>query len=251
MNVNGLWKEEWKEIDLGVECTNKSTYEISNWGRIRSSNQMAKEKILKGSMTEGYRIVRLKLFKPRTEEQVAYIEELKSEISEKFKEKRSAQKEDNIRKVLRLEEEIARLKKDFSKKLAKEVRSRTINKHFLIHRLVATYFLPRPAPEATVVAHLDFNKLNNKVDNLKWMTPDENYEHQQKSPFVIAEKRDRKVTKRTKDKGMKLTSTQVMHIKLLLKKGVPVKQLVKTFKVSSMQIWRIKSGENWGHIKVP
>lgn len=251
MNTTGLWKEEWKPIDLGVACTNRSKYEISNWGRVRSISPSGETRILKGSMTEGYRIIRLKLFSERTPEQEAILAEIKAEISAKYKERRKANAEGNVRKVLRLEDEIVKLKKEFSKKLAKDVKARTINKHFLVHRLVAEYFLPRPSEDATVVAHMDYNKLNNKVDNLKWMTPEENYAHQQNSPYVIAEKKERKVTKKRTDKGMKLTSTQVMHIKMLLKKGVPVKQLVKTFKVSSMQIWRIKSGENWSHIQVP
>ena len=35
-----------------------------------------------------------------------------------------------------------------------------------------------------MVAHLDYDKLNNRTTNLKWMTPDENYKHQQNSPYV-------------------------------------------------------------------
>lgn len=49
---------------------------------------------------------------------------------------------------------------------------------------------------------------------------------------------------------MKLTSTQVMHIKLLLKRERPLKQIAKQFDISEMQVWRIKSGENWSHIKI-
>lgn len=59
-----------------------------------------------------------------------------------------------------------------------------------------------------------------------------------------------KHTKKKKHKGMKLTSTQVMHIKLLLKRERPLKQIAKQFDISEMQVWRIKSGENWSHIKI-
>lgn len=51
-------------------------------------------------------------------------------------------------------------------------------------------------------------------------------------------------------KGMKLNSTQVIHIKLLLKRERPLKQIAKQFDISEMQVWRIKSGENWSHIKI-
>jgi DNA-binding Xre family transcriptional regulator len=53
--------------------------------------------------------------------------------------------------------------------------------------------------------------------------------------------------------GLKLTSTQVIHIKKRLqdpKRKTRIKMLAKQFGVSEMQINRIRTGENWGHIKV-
>lgn len=46
-----------------------------------------------------------------------------------------------------------------------------INKY--IHRLVADAFLPMPASIEYCLHHKDFNKLNNKVDNLIWLSPKE------------------------------------------------------------------------------
>jgi len=46
-------------------------------------------------------------------------------------------------------------------------------KHRLIHRLVAKAFLPMDLFRNTV-NHKDFNKHNNHVDNLEWMTRTEN-----------------------------------------------------------------------------
>ena len=50
---------------MGEGFVNESRLEISNFGHIRAFNKITKGKILKGSMINGYRIIRQKLFKPR------------------------------------------------------------------------------------------------------------------------------------------------------------------------------------------
>ena len=45
---------------------------------------------------------------------------------------------------------------------------------FLVHRLVAMYFLPRPGEDEVEVDHIDRNGLNNFVHNLRWSTKDDN-----------------------------------------------------------------------------
>lgn len=49
-------------------------------------------------------------------------------------------------------------------------------KQFMIHRLVAIYFVTNPDGKREV-NHLDGNKLNNNDWNLKWVTPSENMRH--------------------------------------------------------------------------
>ena len=41
------------------------------------------------------------------------------------------------------------------------------------HRIVAEYFLPAPKEGQTIVHHLDGNRLNNNVNNLEWVSPEE------------------------------------------------------------------------------
>ena len=55
------------------------------------------------------------------------------------------------------------------------------------------------------------------------------------------------------DEGPKLTADKVKQIKVALfksKKQPTLKALAKKFRVSDMQIHRIKTGENWSHVKV-
>ena len=93
--------------------------------------------------------------------------------------------------------------------------------------------------------HVDHKKDNNKATNLKWVKHEEQIEHAKKDPNVLV--------RMNPDEGPKLTADKVKKIKLALfksKKQPTLKALAKLFKVSDMQIHRIKTGENWAHVKV-
>jgi hypothetical protein len=49
-------------------------------------------------------------------------------------------------------------------------------KNIRIHRIIASLFIPNPLKK-TMVNHKDGNKLNNKIENLEWVTPEENNKH--------------------------------------------------------------------------
>ncbi len=127
-----------------------------------------------------------------------------------------------------------------------------LNSHLFICRLVAQYFIPKTADDQNHVLHLDYCRNNDQVSNLKWATETERLEHIRKSPHVIQAKKNRLIPATAID-GHKLTVTRVMLIKKLLanpKQTTRLKMIAKQFGVSEMQIRRIKSGENWGYIKV-
>lgn len=241
--------EQWKTVRFDVEFTNDFSLEISNFGRLRTFNKVSNGNLIKGSMTEGYRIVRLKLYRPRNEKTQAKLDNLQQQAFKLARKLKSQIKNGESKQVITETSKLLdTFKKNLSKKFQRDLKERTINYHALVHRLVADYFLPRPTSKQTVVAHLDHDKLNNRASNLKWMTPEENYEHQRSSPHVIKEKQLRRSRQQANPNSAKLTVTKVMLLKKLLNEGKPMKQLVKLFKVTDTQIIRIKRGENWSNV---
>lgn len=246
----GLYGEKWKNVNFPFEHSNDYNLEVSNFGRIRSYNKISNGNILSGSITEGYKIIRLKFFKPKNPsatKKAALLQKKLYNASKSFK--LLKQEGPSISIIKEAEVILKKLKTGYSKLLAQDTKDRTIHYHSLIHRLVAEYFLSGKTPQKTIVAHLDYDKLNNVVKNLKWMKPEENYAHQKNSPFVINEMTRRIEYGGTANKNYKLTVTKVMLLKKMLNEGrKSVKQLSKQFKVSDMQIIRIRRGENWQSI---
>ncbi len=125
------------------------------------------------------------------------------------------------------------------------------SKTFYIHKLVAQYYIENNREDAKFVIHNDFNKYNNYINNLKWSTKDEVFEHQQHNPSVL-EAREKQKGRKTVQ-GHKLSSTEVMRLKKKIfdpKRKSRLKIIAKQFGISEMQLYRIKSGENWAHVKV-
>lgn len=115
---------------------------------------------------------------------------------------------------------------------------------FLVHRLVAQHFCEKPSAAHRYVIHLDYKKENNYYRNLKWVTLDEKHAHMIKDPNYLQSKA--KFTGR----GHKLTIDRVKLIKRKLAEGkTRMKIIAKQFGISEMQLYRIKSGKNWGFVK--
>lgn len=130
-------------------------------------------------------------------------------------------------------------------------RPRGKSKTIYIHKLVAEYFLEKPGEEHVYVIHLDYKKTNNHTRNLMWATKQEMEAHQQNSPYVIQSRERRKHNRPTK--GHKLTTTDVIRIKKRIfdpNRKTRYRLIAKQFGISEMQLYRIKSGENWGHVSL-
>ncbi|AMC11435.1 hypothetical protein Lupro_09235 [Lutibacter profundi] len=113
-----------------------------------------------------------------------------------------------------------------------------------VHRLVAILFLERKEDQKFVI-HLDFDKTNNVASNLKWTNRVELNEHNKKNPV-----HKKRLGRRTYSK---LTEGRVRIIKKKIldpNRRTRMRLIAKQFGISEMQLYRIKSGENWGSVKV-
>lgn len=109
---------------------------------------------------------------------------------------------------------------------------------YLIHRLVAEYFLEKPSARHKYVLHLNHKKEDNYARNLRWATVEEKNRH------TISDRREHEVG------NYKLTAARVRMIKHKIRKGnTSLKIIAGQYGVSDMQIHRIKTGENWSHVK--
>lgn len=110
---------------------------------------------------------------------------------------------------------------------------------FLVSRLVAITFIPT-YDETLDVAHLDGNKKNNRVENLKWCTRKENESH--------------KITHGTKAQGSrngqsKLCERAVIAIRTLAKdEKWSQGKIAKLFQVSQKNVSAIVLGKSWRQI---
>ncbi|MFO7790931.1 MAG: hypothetical protein ACQES1_06475 [Bacteroidota bacterium] len=109
-----------------------------------------------------------------------------------------------------------------------------------IHKLVAEAFCEKPSREHKFVIHLDFVKDNNHYQNLKWVTHQEMYAHHKNNPNY----------KKGVIRNSKLTETDVIRLKKKLGRSKnKLYKIAREFGITHTQLNRIRSGENWGHVK--
>jgi hypothetical protein len=125
------------------------------------------------------------------------------------------------------------------------------NKAIFLYKEVARAFLKRPSSKHIFIIHKDHNYLNDHVDNLKWATHEEHRAHTSMSPRSIQARQKKAITKSSHSKV--LDERKVTALKKMIwdpKRKLSFKQLAKKFGVSEMQIYRIKKGEFWYHVRV-
>lgn len=110
----------------------------------------------------------------------------------------------------------------------------------LVHRLVATAFIPNPFSKRCV-NHVDGNKTNNAVSNLEWVTHSENMQHAFDTGLYARRKG-------SKQNNAKLTEQVVEVIKSRLVAGDTGTSLAKKYGVAHGRIYDIKHGRAWTHV---
>lgn len=108
-----------------------------------------------------------------------------------------------------------------------------------VHRLVLKAFVG-PCPDGMECAHLDGTRTNNCVDNLRWVTREENESH--------------KILHGTSNRGERhnlsvLTNSDVRQIRGMFANGTSRQFLVDKYKVCRSTINRVISRKSWSHVK--
>jgi len=112
-------------------------------------------------------------------------------------------------------------------------------KMVLVHRLVAGAFIEKTGGR-NVVNHKNFNKKDNRVENLEWTTHSENIRHSFK--FGV---RSRPSARGTCNRSAKLTDEEVMEIR---KSTDHCADIALRYDIHWSQVYRIKQKKAWSHI---
>jgi len=108
-------------------------------------------------------------------------------------------------------------------------------KMFAVHQLVIKHFGPEQPPNTTP-DHINRMRDDNRIENLRWATPEE-----QKENTVYS--------RGESHLSAKLTESQVIEIKGRLKQNESPTVIAKEFGVSHSTVSGIKFGRKWTHLK--
>lgn len=106
----------------------------------------------------------------------------------------------------------------------------------LLHRLVGIAFVPG-YQDGLTINHIDGNKLNNRPENLEWVSLARNTQHEWEAGLVDLRGENQP--------GSKLTSKRVVYIRRLLAQGIPAHTLAIVAGMSTSMIGLIRDGKRW------
>lgn len=115
---------------------------------------------------------------------------------------------------------------------------------------VATLFIKKPNSTCTKIIHVNHDKTNNTISNLKWVTSEEYFAHRATNKRSTAALLGKVAVK---NMSKKLDEKKVIQLKKEIwnpKRKVSLKQLADKYGIAEMNLYRIKSGVFWYHIRV-
>lgn len=112
-----------------------------------------------------------------------------------------------------------------------------------VHRLVAIAFLENTLKKETV-NHKDGLKTNNNVENLEWMSVEENHRHAFNTGLHSVGEH------RKAGRDVKLKDTDIVEIRKMFKDGLGNTAIGKMFGVSCGCIYSIRINKSWRHIQL-
>ena len=124
------------------------------------------------------------------------------------------------------------------------LKSNNKTRNYYVHRAIAFLFLDKKEDQKFVI-HKNHDLTDNFHKNLQWVNQKELTTHQISNP--------KRIVKFGIKPGAKLTEAKVRVIKKKLldpNRRTRLRIIAGQFGISTMQLSRIKSGENWGEIKV-
>ena len=114
---------------------------------------------------------------------------------------------------------------------------------YLVHRLVCEAFHGKPNFDDATVDHIDGDRLNNRADNLEWVTRSENTRRQNAD--------GRGAPKGEFHPCAKITDRQTQSIFAMRENGVRVVEIAQTLGVSTSLVYLILSGQRRSHAHPP
>lgn len=114
------------------------------------------------------------------------------------------------------------------------------HRRYLVHHLVLEAFVG-PRPERMDGCHNDDDRTNNRIDNLKWGTPEQNWEDRKRN--------GRSFPAQGESHGMaKLTTEQVLAIRKRSEQGWTNPEIAQDTGLNYTNVWQIVTRRTWKHL---
>lgn len=125
-----------------------------------------------------------------------------------------------------------------------------------IHRLVAITFLGLPPTAKHQCNHKNGNKLDNRIENLEWVTQIENARHAYRTGLVQKPtsypnwRPGYSCRQGELNSNARLSTSDVKYIIQATVEYGGIPKLAEKFNVSTDTIWKIRSRKRWPHISI-